>query len=90
MGVKHRFKTFLAGRIKKWNVTVLPSISPLSYGNPMNEIQQSQFMTPLLRKYGIDNFIPYLIEIGKTVKKFPEMKHLITGQTFIEYSDRED
>lgn len=90
VGIKHRFKAFLSGRIKKWSVTVLPSISPLSYGNPMNEIQQSQFMAPLLRKYGVDNFVPYLIEIGKTVKKFPEMKHLTTRQTFIEYSNRED
>ena len=45
----------------------------------MNEMHKSQFMTPVLRKYGVDNFIPYLIEIGKTVKKFPEMKYLMTG-----------
>jgi len=56
----------------------------------MNEIHKSQFMTPLLRKYGIDNFVLYLIEIGKAVKKFSATKHLIAGQTFIEYSDRED
>jgi putative SbcD/Mre11-related phosphoesterase len=90
VGVKHRFKAFLSGRIKNWNITVLPSVSPLSYGNPMNEMHKSQFMTPLLRKYGIDNFIPYLIEMGKVVKKFPVMKELTAEQTFIEYSDRED
>jgi putative SbcD/Mre11-related phosphoesterase len=90
VGVKHRFKAFLSGKIKNWTVTVLPSISPLSYGNPMNEMHKSEFMTPLLRKYGIDNFVPYLIEIGKTVKRFPEMKHLMVEQTFDEYSDRED
>jgi hypothetical protein len=56
----------------------------------MNEMHKSEFMTPLLRKYGIDNFVPYLIEIGKTVKRFPEMKHLMVEQTFVEYSDRED
>ncbi len=79
VGVKHKFKAFLSGKINDWTVTVLPSVSPLSYGNPMNEMHKSQFMTPVLRKYGVDNFIPYLIEIGKTVKKFPEMKYLMTG-----------
>ncbi|MFQ5941908.1 MAG: metallophosphoesterase [Nitrososphaerales archaeon] len=90
VGVKHRFKAFLSGRIKDWTVTVLPSVSPLSYGNPMNEMHKLEFMTPLLRRYGINNFVPYLIEIGKAVKKFPEMTHLVTGRSFIEYSTKED
>lgn len=90
VGIKHRFKTFLSGKIRNWNVTVLPSVSPLSYGNPMNEMDKSQFMTPLLRKYGIDNFVPYLLEIGKAVKRFPEMKHLMLGQTFADNLDKED
>jgi hypothetical protein len=76
VGVKHRFKAFLSGTINGRTVTVLPSISPLSYGNPMNEMPRSEYMTPLLRRYGIDSFTPYLIEMGKAVKKFPEMKHL--------------
>jgi hypothetical protein len=90
VGVKHRFKAFLSGKIKNWTVTVLPSISPLSYGNAMNEMHKSQFMTPLLRKYGIDNFVPYLIEIGKAVKEFPEMKYLMTGYTVIDSAEKED
>lgn len=80
----------LSGTIKNRTVTVLPSVSPLSYGNVMNEMSRTEYMTPLLRKYGIDNFIPYLIEIGKTVKKFPAMKHLT--QTFVSQQalERED
>ncbi|MEM2760247.1 MAG: metallophosphoesterase [Nitrososphaerales archaeon] len=89
VGVKHRFKAFLSGQIKNWSVTVLPSVSPLSYGNPMNEMDKSHYMTPLLRKYGIDNFIPYLIEIGKSVKRFPQMKHLLTTSN-LEGFNRED
>ncbi len=90
VGVKHRFKAFLSGIINNRTVTVLPSVSPLSYGNPVNEMAKREFMTPLLRKHGIETFTPYLIEIGKTVKKFPEMKYLT--QTFIaqEASERED
>ena len=90
IGVKHRFKAFLSGTIDNRTITVLPSVSPLSYGNPMNEMPKKQYMTPLLKKYGIDNFTPYLIEIGKTVKRFPEMKYLT--QTYIaqQVSDRED
>lgn len=90
VGIKHRFKAFLSGKIRNWKITVLPSVSPLSYGNPMNEMHRSQFMTPLLKKYGVDNFVSYLIEIGNTVKEFPAMKHLTTGYTLIDYSDRED
>jgi len=81
VGVKHRFKAFLSGTINNITATVLPSVSPLSYGNPMNEMYKTEYMTPLLRKYGTDNFTPYLIEIGKAVKKFPEMKYLM--QQFI-------
>lgn len=90
VGVKHRFKAFLSGRIKGWNVTVLPSISPLSYGNPMNEMHRSQYMTPLLRRYGIDHFSPYLIEAGKVVKKFPRMKDLMTEKEMVPYFNSED
>ncbi|MFY3741584.1 MAG: hypothetical protein HMLIMOIP_002041 [Candidatus Nitrosomirales archaeon] len=81
VGVKHRFKAFLSGTINNRTVTVLPSISPLSYGNPMNEMSRNQYMTPMLKKHGADDFTPYLIEIGKTIKKFPTMKYL--NQTFI-------
>jgi hypothetical protein len=90
IGVKHRFKAFLSGKIGNRIVTVLPSISPLSYGNPMNEMHRSQFMSPLLRKYGVDEFVPYLIEIGKSVKRFPEMKHIMLRYAYVESTDRED
>ena len=89
VGVKNRFKAFLSGIIKNRTVTVLPSVSPLSYGNPMNEMSKTEYMTPLLRKYGVDNFTPYLIEIGKTVKRFPAMKHL-TQQFITQPVEKED
>ncbi len=72
---KHRFKSFLRGDINNKKVIVLPSISPLAYGNPVNEYN-NELMSIFLRRYGIDEFIPYLIEIGKVVKEFPKIKFL--------------
>ncbi len=73
--VKHRFKSFLIGEINNKKVIVLPSISPLAYGNPVNEYN-NELLSILLRRHGIDEFIPYLIEIGKIVKEFPKIKFL--------------
>jgi putative SbcD/Mre11-related phosphoesterase len=80
VGTKHRFKAFLYGRVEydKSNVSimVLPSLSPLAYGNPLNE--NPIIKSPILREYNsmLDEFIPYIIDVGVTVKRFPAMKYL--------------
>ena len=79
VNAKHRFKAFLIGKIDDRKVIVLPSASPLAYGNPVNELSKEELMSSLLRKHGIDDFTPYLIEIGETVMRFPEIKHLRFG-----------
>ncbi|GIU71138.1 MAG: phosphoesterase [Candidatus Nitrosocaldaceae archaeon] len=76
VNAKHRFKAFLVGRINNRKIIVLPSASPLAYGNPVNEITKDELLSIFLRKYGVDEFTPYLIEVGEAVKKFPKIKYL--------------
>ncbi|MEM2856688.1 MAG: metallophosphoesterase [Candidatus Nitrosocaldaceae archaeon] len=76
LNIKHRFKSFLVGEIRGRIIIILPAVSPLAYGNPVNEIDKSELLSPFLRKYGVDEFTPYLIEVGETVKEFPKIKYL--------------
>lgn len=81
IGSKHRFKAFLHGCItlkddKKISLVVLPSLSPLAYGNPLNE--DTVLKSPILREFNhaIDDLVPYIIDVEVTVKRFPEIKYL--------------
>ncbi len=80
IGSKHRFKAFLHGRImindKRTSLIVLPSLSPLAYGNPLNE--NPVVKSPILREFNhlLDDLTPYIIDVEVTVKRFPEMRYL--------------
>ncbi|MEM3383092.1 MAG: metallophosphoesterase [Nitrososphaerales archaeon] len=76
LGVKHRFKAFLTGKIGNKSLTVLPSTSPLAYGSNINETLQKDLLSPILQKIPLDDFIPYAIEIGVAVKRFPRLRFL--------------
>ncbi len=76
LGVKHRFKAFLNGEVGKRTITVLPSTSPLAYGSDINETLQKDLLSPILQKSPLDNLIPYVIEIGTAVKRFPRLGSL--------------
>lgn len=76
LGVKHRFKAFLTGKVGEKNITVLPSTSPLAYGSNINETPQEYLLSPILRKSHLDDLIPYAIEVGVTVKRFPRLGSL--------------
>ncbi len=76
LGVKHRFKAFLTGKVGKKTVTVLPSSSPLSYGSDMNETLKKDLLSPILQKSPLCDFVPYAIEIGVAVKRFPKLGSL--------------
>ncbi|MFN4336603.1 MAG: metallophosphoesterase [Candidatus Nitrosocaldus sp.] len=60
---------------KGTSIIVLPSLSPLAYGNPLNE--NTIVKSPILRRIGVEELTPYLIEVGLMVKRFPEMRHLM-------------
>lgn len=60
---------------KGTSVIVLPSLSPLAYGNPLNE--NAMIKGPILRSIGVEGLTPYLIEVGVMVKRFPEVRYLM-------------
>ncbi|MEM0030207.1 MAG: metallophosphoesterase family protein [Candidatus Nitrosocaldus sp.] len=60
------------------SMIVLPSLSPLAYGNPLNE--NTMIKSPILRHIGVEGLTPYLIEVGIMVKRFPEMRHLMLAR----------
>ncbi len=59
------------------SIIVLPSLSPLAYGNPLNE--NTVVKSPILRRIRVEELTPYLIEVGLMVKRFPEMKYLMSA-----------
>jgi len=75
-GSKHRYKSFVQAKIDGSDIYVLPSVSPITIGTDINETPSSEFLSPILRGKNLDNAIPYLLEIGEIVKRFPALKNL--------------
>ncbi len=75
LGVRHRYKIFLSGQLDALHVIVLPSSSPFAFGSNMNEISPKHRLSPILKNRDLSEMIPYLLEIGITVKEFPKMKY---------------
>ena len=57
-------------------LTVLPSVSPLAYGSDVNEIPSEELLSPILRRVRMEEFTPYVIEVGVAVKRFPKIGYL--------------
>ena len=83
LGVGHKFKCALNGEWifkgkklkKKFQLIVLPAMSPLAAGTAVNESGSATLLSPILKQCNLKEFIPYLIE-DDTVKEFPKIKHL--------------
>ncbi|MCH8022980.1 MAG: metallophosphoesterase [Thaumarchaeota archaeon] len=76
LGVKHRYKAFLHGKIGNKIFTILPSVSPLTIGSDVNIIPSSELLSPLLRGENLDKVTPYALDIGSAVQKFPNLGRL--------------
>ncbi|MEM3403085.1 MAG: metallophosphoesterase [Nitrososphaeria archaeon] len=76
VGFKHRFKCFLHGRVGGQTLIVLPSISPIAYGTDVNTNPSSMFLSPFLKDKDVLNMIPYAVEPGKGLQKFPKLKNV--------------
>ncbi|MEM1525002.1 MAG: hypothetical protein QW618_02555, partial [Nitrososphaerales archaeon] len=76
LGVKHRFKAFLHGKLGEKAITVLPSISPLAYGTDVNETPNQNLLSPILQQAELGELKPYVIEIGVAVRDFPKLKYI--------------
>ncbi len=56
-------------------LSIISELVKLAKGNKLEDQVYCIYVSPLRSlNNDIDNFTPYLIEIGKAVKKFPEMK----------------
>lgn len=73
LGVKHTFKAFLTGKMGNYHITVLPSTSPLTIGTAINETPSYDLLSPLLRSNLLGGLVPYVVEAGTHVKKFPAL-----------------
>ena len=72
-GSRYKFKCFLVGKYKQYNLIVMPALSPLSSSVGINEIQREELLSPLLRAADIDKFTPIVVEENVGVFKFPQI-----------------
>ena len=75
-GFRHRFKSFLFGKVDHTTLLVLPSISPIAYRTDVNLNPTSTFLSPFLKNKVISEMVPFAIEPGIGVQKFPKLKHI--------------
>lgn len=78
LGVKHTFKAFLDGKVGDYQITVLPSTSPITIGTAINETPNDELLSPLLRNNELGGLIPSVIEPGTYVKRFPALNLILT------------
>lgn len=76
LGFRHRYKAFLSGPWRGRTLLVLPSVSPLALGSDVNELPPGELLSPILRTSELDEFEPYLIDVGHEVRKFPSIRLL--------------
>jgi len=80
VGILHKFKAFLVGKIKKRFLIILPAVCHLSTGSLINAISKEELLSPILKNVDLNSFIPYLIIPGEYVQRFPPISSLISTQ----------
>lgn len=76
LGIRHRFKAFLKCRIEKRDVIVLPSASRITLGTDINVVNSLDLLSPFLKGRELGDSIPYIIEPGVQVRRFPKVSLL--------------
>lgn len=82
IGSKHRFKSFLDGKINGQRITILPSVNPLAYGSVINELPSSELLSPIIKKKDLSNLIPYALIPRVTLRRFPKLRFLTLSQSY--------
>ncbi len=72
IGIKTKYKCFLIGS----NLIVIPSFSYYSYGTNINTIPKDELLSPILKKYDLENLDVYVTE-EDMVLNFGKLKNLI-------------
>jgi putative SbcD/Mre11-related phosphoesterase len=83
-GGKHKFKCFLIGSWNKYNVLVLPALSPLATGAIMNFDDNKRILSPLLRIMDLPDFRPVVFDKGELLK-FPCIKDMINVSSWNDF-----
>ena len=73
VNVKTKVPCFLYGNVSKSQLLVLPAFSPLFPGTDVLSIPSSALLSPILRKYGIDNMRIYAC-VEEDILPFPEVR----------------
>ncbi len=77
VGFLHKYKCALKGKWRGKNVVVLPALSPLAAGFDVTRSEATpEYVSPILRKCKIGNFVPFVIDEEVGVKEFPALKYV--------------
>jgi putative SbcD/Mre11-related phosphoesterase len=71
LGVRHRFKAFLKCNIEGREIFVLPSASKITLGTDINSVDPRDLLSPFLKGRELGDSIPFVVESGVEVKRFP-------------------
>ncbi|MGQ4891767.1 MAG: metallophosphoesterase [Candidatus Njordarchaeia archaeon] len=76
IGGKLKIPAFLYGKTKGGTpLVILPAVSPLMSGVEVNVVDQSEYLSPIIRELtDIENFVPYGVIRGRDVLTFPTIK----------------
>ena len=69
LGIKHKFKCFLKGKVYGKNLIVLPALSPLMSGAEINVISRGELLSPILRICDLSKFTAVVVE--EEIYEFP-------------------
>lgn len=76
LGIRHRYKAFISTRIGRREIFIMPSASLITIGTDMNLVNPLDLLSPLIRGFDLSEAIPYVIDPGIAVKKFPRLSTL--------------
>lgn len=76
LGIKYKFKCFLAGELSGKRLVVLPALSPLMPGSEVNVLPKERLLSPILRQAELENFRVFVTDPEVGVYDFGLLKHL--------------
>ena len=70
---KHKFRCYLLGNFKDYNILVLPALTPMASGTVINSSEANKLLSPILNELTLDNFQPIVVDKGEKLI-FPKIK----------------
>ena len=78
LGIKEKLPVLMVGKLMTGhNIVVLPAFSTFAQGSEVNNIPQSELLSPMLRNFAnIDDFCVWTVDVEVGVFEYPELKRL--------------